>query len=473
MLPFERTLLRQLFGDTQFAERVMPYLKDKYFMSAEAELIFHLFNAFFVKFRCVPQVSVIRIGLDANQKVTEQEAKAAQAALNTVEVEPLLATTQAAWMLETTELWVRDRALYTALQEAVKIMDDPKIESGIIPTLMRDALAVSFDTHVGHDYFDDATNRYAFYHKPDTRLPFDLNTLNKLTNGGVPKKTLNVVLAGTNVGKSLALCHFAASYVACSKNVLYVTCEMAEEWIAQRIDGNLFNIPMDDVVLMPEADYLRKMAHLRSTSTGRLIIKEYPPSVAHAGMLRVLLQDLLLKQHFVPDVVCIDYLTICASEKIKFGDKSVNGFTFYKSVAEELRAFAVDAGVPVWTAAQLNREGHKSTDPGLEHVGESFGIVQTADFCVALVSSDDLDKLGQIALFDLKNRYGKRLSYQQHLLGIDTPRMKLYELNTAQVATTLSLPPNKPEHSSGGMLLTRTRRSTPMASLVDNANKDD
>jgi hypothetical protein len=467
MQPFECTLLRQLVADPSFAERVLPYLKDRHFLSEEAGMIFHLYAAFFVKYRKVPSFAALRIGLDNLAGRGEQEIQQAQQALVSVQAEPALDASQAQWMLETTEAWVKERAIYIALQDAIKIMDDPKQSPGAIPTLMKDALAVSFDTHVGHDYFADAEDRYAFYHTPEVKLPFDLTTLNDLTNQGVPRKSLNVVLAGTNVGKSLALCHFAASYVASNKNVLYITCEMAEQWIAQRIDANLFNIPMDDVVRLSKMDYSRKVAHARSSSTGRLLIKEYPTSTAHAGHFRTLLQELLLKQQFVPDVVLVDYLTICGSEKIKMSG-SINGFTFYKLVSEELRALAMEANVPIWTAAQFNRQGFQSTDPGLEHVGESFGIAQVADFCFALVSTDELEQLGQIALLELKNRYNKRRSYQQHILGLDTPRMKLYELNASQKAATLTLPSAVPSAPTSGApaFASRGRRSAPMASLI-------
>lgn len=443
----ERMILRQLFGDKQFAERVAPYLKDIYFYTEETATIWRLFHAFYSKFHAIPSFAAIRIGLDAVPSLNEQQSKNSQDALNRVELEPLLGADQAAWVLEQTELYCQDRAIYCALQESIKVMDDPKKSRGTIPGLMKDALAVSFDTHIGHDYFDEAMTRYDFYHKPESRLPFDLETFNTLTAGGVPPKTLNVILAGTNVGKSLALVHFAAAYTRMSKNVLYITCEMAEEWIGQRTDANMMDIPMDDVVALPRVNYESKMGFLRQSSTGRLIIKEYPTATADCDQFRGLLQELDRKQHFKPDVIIVDYLSICASTRVKPGN-GVNSYTFNKFIAEELRGLAVEQGVPLWTAAQFNREGFKSTDPGLEHVGESFGIPQTADFCVALVTTDELDKLGQIALIELKNRYNRKRTYQQHILGFDTPRMKIYELTQAQQAA-ITLPSASPSSGSG------------------------
>ncbi len=453
MNPLERSILRQLFADKTFAERVVPYLKERYFMSTEAATLFRFFEAFFQKFHVPPQFAAVRIGLDASPTLNEQESKGALACLDAVEKEPELAPTQGPWILEQAELYCQERAIYTALQDCIAVMNDPAKSNHEIPDIMKTALAVTFDQHTGHDYFADADSRWDFYHAPMTRIPFDLELFNKLTKGGVPKKTLNVILAGTNVGKSLALVHLAAGYLRSSKNVLYITCEMAEEWIAERIDANMMDIPIDDVEVMPKADFLRKVNHLRTTTTGILRMKEYPTGTAHVGDFRAYLQELKLKHNFVPDVILVDYLTICASARIKLSHNSVNSYSYGKFIAEELRGLATEMDCPLWTAGQFNREGFSSSDPGLQHVGESFGIPQTADFCVALVTTDDLDKLGQIALIELKNRYSKRRTYQQHLLGMDTPRMKLYDLSAAQLAQSLTLPTNTaaaPQNNMGG-----------------------
>jgi hypothetical protein len=313
MTTLERTILRQLFTDVEYSERVIPYIKEEYFTSDEGGTIFRLYDEFYKKFRTMPSFTAVRYGLDVSPKVTEMQANAAAGELDAVQQEPTLDASQKPWLLEETENWAQDRAVYCALKASIAVMNDPKATRHEIPDMMKAALAVSFDVHVGHDYFGDAEARYDFYHQPSSRIPFDLDVLNKMTAGGVPKKTLNLVLAGTNVGKSLALCHMAAAYLRMSKNVLYITCEMSEPWLAQRIDANMMDIPMDDVIDLPKSDFQKKINFLRQSSTGRLKFKEYPTGTAHVGDFRALLQELRLKQHFVPDVIIVDYLTICAS----------------------------------------------------------------------------------------------------------------------------------------------------------------
>jgi replicative DNA helicase len=470
MNPLEKTILRHLFGDAEYMERVAPFIKDEYFTTDEGATIFRLYNEFYQKFNAIPSFSAIRIGLDASPTVTEQQAKQAQQELSDVQAETLLDGSQKPWLLEQTEEWAQNRAVYCALKQSIQVMDDPKATRHIIPDLLKEALAVSFDTNIGHDYFTDADARYEFYHAPSARLPFDLDSLNKITAGGVPKKTLNLVLAGTNVGKSLALCHFAANYLRSSKNVLYITCEMAKEWIGQRIDANLMDIPMDDVLLLSKQDFTRKITFLRQSSTGRLVIQEYPTGTAHVGHFRTLLQELRLKQHFVPDVILIDYLTICASSRVKL-TASINSYQYTKLISEELRALGFELDVPVWSAAQFNRQGFAASDPGLEHLAEGFAIAMTADFAVALVQTEDLEKLGQVSLIELKNRYNRKRTYQQHLLGMDTTRMKLYELSASQLAASLAMPSGPATGQSpkpGGVSAFTPpagRRSKPLASL--------
>jgi archaellum biogenesis ATPase FlaH len=475
MNPLERTILRQLFADLTFAERVVPYLKERYFHSTEAANVYKMFAKFFEQFHVAPQFVAVQIGLDADPTLNEAEAKAAAAVLDEVRNEQPLDVSQAPWILEQAELYCQDRAIHTGLQDCIAIMQDPKASNLTIPDIMKEALSVSFDQHIGHDYFADADERWDFYHAPMTRIPFDLDLLNKLTKGGVPRKTLNVILAGTNVGKSLALVHLAAAYLRQSKNVLYITCEMAAEWISERIDANMMDVPIDDVETMPKVDFLRKINHLRSTTTGVLKVKEYPTGTAHVGDFRAYLRELKLKCNFTPDVIVVDYLTICASSRIKLSHQSVNSYSYGKFIAEELRGLATEQDVPLWTAGQFNREGFSSSDPGLEHVGESFGIPQTADFTVALVTTDDLDKLGQIALIELKNRYAKRRTYQQHLLGMDTPRMKLYDLSAQQLAASMTLPTNSPAPSSpppNGSFSARKKRPVLGSLKKENENNE-
>jgi archaellum biogenesis ATPase FlaH len=437
--PLEKTILRHLFDQRVFAETVTPYLKEEYFYTNEASLIYRLFIAFFQKYHAVPQFAAIRIGLDSVPSVNEREAKLAQAALDEIQAEPALADDQTAWILENTEEFCQDRAVYVGLQDSIKLMDDPTASRHAITDIMKQALSVSFDTHIGHDFFDDADARYEFYHKQEARIPFDLEVLNRWTKGGTPKKTLNVVLAGTNVGKSLFLVHYAAACLRMNKNVLYITAEMAEERIAERIDANMMNLPIDDVNMLPRSDYIRKIHHLRQSSTGRIIIKEYPTATAHVGHFQALLQELRLKQNFTPDIIFVDYLTICASSRFKAGAQ-VNSYSLYKFVAEELRGLAVEHDVPVWTAAQFNREGASSSTPDLSQIGESWAIPQTADFMFAMFTTEELDKLGQVGAIIMKNRYAKRVSYQQELFGIDTERMKLYDLSPGQRAAAVSVP---------------------------------
>ena len=457
MQPLERTILCELFNKREFAERVVPYLKEEYFFSPGAATIYKLYQAFFAKFHALPRPAVIKIGLDTVPSLSEREAKEALADLEEVAAEVPLPDDQKDWLLEQAEQFCQDRAIHVGLQECIKVMDDPKATRHTIPDIMKSALAVNFDSHVGHDLVADAVARYDFYHKQESKIPFDLEVFNAMTRGGVPRKTLNVVMAGTNVGKSLFLVHLAAAGVRLGLNVLYITLEMAEERIAERIDANLMNLPIDDVHDLPQADYIRKINVIKSMTTGRLLIKEYPTGQAHAGHFRALLQELKLKQNFVPDIIMVDYITICASSRVKLGT-SINSFSLYKFVAEELRGLAVEFNVPVWSAAQFNREGFSSTAPGLDQVGESWGIPQTADFMFALVSTDDLAKLGQMGVVEMKNRYAKKKTFGQQLIGVDTDRMKLYDLTAAQMAAAVSQPPPPAPSSSFQTFNKRKRR---------------
>lgn len=476
MQPLERMILSQLFAKRTFAELVVPYLKPEYFYTPAAATIYKLYEAFFQKFHVLPQFSAIRIGLDSVKTLTEREAQEAVAALKEVEDEKPLTDEQDPWILEQTEEFCQDRAVYIGLQECIKVMDDPKVSRHTIPEIMKQALNVSFDNHIGHDLFNDADARYEFYHKHEARIPFDLDVFNAMTKGGVPRKTLNVVMAGTNVGKSLFLVHMAAGCLRQNKNVLYITLEMAEERIAERIDANMMNLPIDDVNLLSRSDYIRKIVNLKQTSTGRLIIKEYPTGQAHAGHFRALLQELKLKQNFTPDIIFVDYISICASARVKMGS-NVNSYTLYKFVAEELRGLAVEHDVPVFSAAQFNRQGYDSSDPSMSNVGESWAIPQTADFMFALVTNEDLEKLGQIQVQPMKNRYAKRNSFQHFLIGIDTERMRLYDLSPAQIAAShqyagAPAPATAPAQSTKPSFGAR-RRSRPLASFGKPTENDD
>lgn len=451
----ERTLLRQLMASPSLAEKVIPYIKQEYFESHEYAEIYRAFHAFYEKYRTLPSFEVLRIGLDDNRALTERELQNTASALDDLKAAAPLDETQLPFLVEQAEKYCQDRAVYVALRKSVAMLDDTTNTPHAIPDMLREALSVSFDTHVGHDFLGDAESRYEFYHRAESRIPFDLEVFNTITKGGIPAKTLNVVLAGTNVGKSLFLVHMAAACLRMNKNVLYITLEMAEERIAERLDANMMDIPMDDIPALSRAQYLRKIDSMRLSSTGRVIVKEYPTGAAHAGHFRALLQELRAKQSFVPDIMFIDYLSICASSRVKMG-ASVNSYTYNKSIAEELRGLGVEHNIPVFTAAQFNRDGAASTDPGLDKISESFAIAQTADFIVALTTSEDLEKNNQIQVYTLKNRYGKRQSYQKFILGVDTSRMKLYDTQSTAptaVVPTASIPfdmGSKPMFNFGG-----------------------
>jgi len=421
----EHTILRQVMSTPELAEQIAPYLKDEYFESQPCATIYALFGEFYDKYHTVPSFAALRLGLDDVRTLSEREAKETSETLTEIEQMDAMEPSQHDYLIEQAEKYCQDRALYVALRKSVAMLDNPEETPHGIPDLLRDALTVSFDTHVGHDFFGDAETRYEFYHRAESRIPFDLEVFNGMTKGGVPTKTLNCVLAGTNVGKSLFLVHMAAACLRMSKNVLYITLEMAEERIAERIDANMMNVPMDDVVALSHSQYTRKIEGLRATSTGKLIIKEYPTGAAHAGHFRSLLQELKGKQNFTPDILFIDYLSICSSARVKMGN-SVNSYTYNKSIAEELRGLAVEHNLPIFTAAQFNRTGHAESDPGLDKISESFAIAQTADFIIALTSTEELEQSNQIQVYTLKNRYGKRNSFEKFLLGIDTSRMMLY-----------------------------------------------
>jgi archaellum biogenesis ATPase FlaH len=456
MMLFERTMLRQLLASSQYAERVAPYMKDEYFQTAECATVFGVYQKFFEEYHTLPSFAALRVMLDSVPNLAEAQAKAANSILDELEQTAPQDESQHDFLITETEKFCQERALYVALRRSVTMLDNPKENPHAIPDILKEALAVSFDTHVGHDFFGDAAARYDFYHRAESRIPFDLDVFNTMTKNGIPAKTLNVVLAGTNVGKSLFLVHMAAACARMSKNVLYITLEMAEERIAERIDANLMDIPMDDVIALSRDRYLKKLETIHKTSTSRLLIKEYPTAAAHAGHFRALLHELKLKQNFTPDILFVDYLSICASSRMKMGN-AVNSYTYNKSIAEELRGLAVEMNIPVFTAAQFNRDGSSASDPGLDKISESFAIAQTADFIVALTTSEELEKNNQIQAYVLKNRYAKRQSYQKFILGIDTTRMKLYDTGSG-VSPTAEPPVEFATSSFAKPTFARSRR---------------
>jgi replicative DNA helicase len=349
---------------------------------------------------------------------------------NLVEPEPITID----WLLESTESFCQERAVYNAVMDSISILDgkDKNRTKNSIPEILSEALGVSFDSHIGHDFIDDFSERYDYYHRVEEKLPFDLELMNKITRGGLSRKSLNIILAGTGVGKTLAMCHFAAANLAMGKNVLYITMEMAEEKIAERIDANLLNVASEDLQKLPREMYESKIARLKAKTAGKLIIKEYPTASAHAGHFRHVLNELNLKRNFVPDIIYIDYLNICCSSRIKTGS-NVNSYTYIKSIAEELRGLAVERNLPIVSATQTTRSGFSNSDPGLEDTSESFGLPATADFMIALIRSEDMDDRGQLMVKQLKNRYSDPADLRKFVVGIDRVKMRLFDVeNSAQ-----------------------------------------
>jgi len=412
--------------------KALPFLKSEYLSESPERKLFQQIQEYILKYNNLPSQSALALGLQERNDLSESEFKACGKILE--ELTSDLGATDTDWLLDTTEKWCQEQAIFNAITQSVQILSgkDEKHNKGAIPSLLSDALGVSFDPNVGHDYLDMSSDRYDFYHRIEKRIPFDLTYFNKITNGGVCRKTLNIILAGTGVGKSLAMCHFAAAAMQQQFNVLYITMEMAEERIAERIDANLLNLTMDDVKLLSKDMYETRMKNLKQKVKGKLIIKEYPTAAANASHFRALLQDLKLKRNFKPDIIFIDYLNICASSRIKPG-ANINSYTYVKAIAEELRGLAVEFDVPVFSATQTTRSGFSNSDPGLEDTSESFGLPATADLMFALISTEELEALNQIMVKQLKNRYNDPTLNKRFTVGIDRAKMRLYDLDpTAQ-----------------------------------------
>ena len=424
MEKIETTILRNLIYNEDYSRKVIPFIESDYFENRSEKVIFEEIVQFIVKYGSAITIEALNIEIENRTDLTEDQIKEIREinkSLNDSPVEPQ-------WLLDTTEKWCRDRAIYLALMESIHIADgnDEKKNRDAIPSILSDALAVSFDNNVGHDYLLDYEERYDYYHKTENRLKFDLEYFNKITNGGVPSKTLNIFLAGTNVGKTLAMCHMASSFLLQSKNVLYITLEMAEKEIAKRIDSNVLNIKINQLKEIPKPMYTSKTSQLINKTKGKLIIKEYPTASAHSGHFKALLNELALKKSFKPDVIFIDYINICTSSRFRSG-MNANSYTIIKSIAEELRGLAVEFDVPIFSATQTTRSGFNSSDVEITDTSESFGLPATADFLVALISTEELEQLGQIMVKQLKNRYGDKSSYKRFVVGIDRDKMRLYD----------------------------------------------
>jgi archaellum biogenesis ATPase FlaH len=415
-------ILNQLCTNEEFTRRALPFLKDEYFERGE-KLLFAVVSRFIEKYNTIPTEAALKVELQKIPNVSNEIFELVDRAYKSEPVE-------IQWALDETEKFCQDRSIYLAIMESIQIIDGKhkELTNNAIPEILSKALGVSFDTNIGHDYIDNSDSRYDFYHKVEERLPFDLDYFNKITKGGLPNKTLNIILAGTGVGKSLFMCHMAAAALAQGKNALYITMEMSEERIAERIDANLMNIPIDQLEKLPKQVYDAKIQKIGQKNIGKLIIKEYPTGAAHVGHFRALLNELKLKKNFKPDVIFIDYLNICASSRIRGLGGSVNTYSYVKAIAEEMRGLAVEAGVPLVSATQTTRSGYSNTDVGLEDTSESFGLPATADFMFAVISTEELEKLGQVMVKQLKNRYNDPTAHKRFIIGIDRSRMKLYDV---------------------------------------------
>tara|TARA_B100000902_G_scaffold190843_1_gene182402 strand:+ start:3045 stop:4421 length:1377 start_codon:yes stop_codon:yes gene_type:complete len=420
----EHKILSNLIFNEDYMRKVIPFIQDSYFDVFSEKIVFNEINSYITTYGTLPTKSVLSIEIENRKDISEDIFKECIEVLNIFREEKL----EQDWLIDTTEKWCKERAVYLALMESVQIADgnDKTKSRDAIPSILSEALSISFDDHVGHDYFGDADARYEFYHRKEDKIEFDLQMFNKITKGGLPRKTLNIALAGTGVGKSLFMCHQAASCLLDGKNVLYITLEMAEERIAERIDANLFNLDIRNLVDLPKPMYDTKVQKVLKKTQGTLIIKEYPTASAHSGHFKSLLNELGLKKGFAPDIIFIDYLNICSSSRLKGG--IVNSYTFIKAIAEEIRGLAVEYNVPIVSATQTTRSGYGSSDVELTDTSESFGLPATADLMFALISTEELEEMNQIMVKQLKNRYNDNNSNKRFVVGIDRSKMKLYDV---------------------------------------------
>jgi replicative DNA helicase len=448
-MKLEQTILKNLIYNEEYLRKVLPFIKDEYFTDSVEKILFKEISEFISKYNTPPTIEAITLAVKERRNLTNAEMEKSKSYLQEIELAKG-EESKIQWLIDKTENFCQEKAIYNAVLGSISILDgkDKTQDKGAIPKILSDALSVTFDNSVGHDYLEDSDERYEFYHKKEERIPFDLELFNKITKGGLPTKTLNIALAGTGVGKSLFMCHVAAGAMSLGKNVLYITLEMAEERIAERIDANLLNVTLDDLIELPKDLYDKKVNRIREKTTGKLIIKEYPPASASAIHFRTLLNELNLKRSFVPDIIFIDYLNLCCSSRIKAGS-NINSYTYVKSIAEELRGLAVEFGVPVVSATQTTRSGYTSSDPGLEDTSESFGLPATADLMFALISTEELEELGQIMVKQLKNRYNDPSFYKRFVVGIDRSKMKLFDVEQVAQAGLTDTGHDKPLNTFG------------------------
>jgi replicative DNA helicase len=426
----EQKILKHLLLDEEYTRKTLPFIKGEYFQESSEKLLFDEIQSYVNKYNSMPTKEALVIEIDKRVNLTDDQHKKTVALVKEITIDPEVSDTK--WLIDATEDFCQEKAIYNGIMQSIQILDDKnknnaeKLDKGSIPKILADALSVSFDNHIGHDFIDDAETRYDFYHKVERRIPFDLDYLNRITKGGLAEKSLNIVLAGTGVGKSLFMCHCAAANLTMGKNVLYITMEMAEERIAERIDANLMNVELDRLIGMPKETYLKKVESLREKTKGKLIIKEYPTASANVNHFNHLLNELKLKRQFIPDIIYIDYLNICSSARMKMGS-SINSYTYIKAIAEELRGLAVEHKLPIVSATQTTRSGYTNSDVGLEDTSESFGLPATADLMFALISTEELADLNQIMVKQLKNRYSDPTTNKRFVIGVDRAKMKLYD----------------------------------------------
>ncbi len=440
-------ILNHLLNNEEFTRRVVPYLKKEYFEGTH-KTVFNLIVSFVNSHNKLPTSKILDLELkkiNAHEEMLNEASRLIDEIKNKSDVDT-------EYLIQEAEKWCKERAVYLAIMESIQIIDgkDKEKTEGAIPEILSDALGVSFDQAIGHDYIDNSDERYDFYNLKEDRIPFDLDYFNKITKGGLPNKTLNIALAGTGVGKSLFMCHCAASVLEQGKNVLYITMEMAEERIAERIDANLMNLPIEQLASLPKKVYDDKIGKIAKASIGKLIVKEYPTGAAHTGHFRALLNELKLKKNFKPDIIYVDYLNICASSRMRGLGGSINSYSYIKAIAEELRGLAVEFCVPIVSATQTTRSGFSNTDLGLEDTSESFGLPATADLMFALISTEEMEELGQLLIKQLKNRYNDPTKYRRFVVGIDRSRMKLYDVEESAQSDIMSdMTPDKPINTFG------------------------
>lgn len=431
MEKIETTIIRNLLFNSDYCRKVLPFIKPEYFENLHEKVIFEEISKFIVSYEDLATKEVLLIETEKRTDLNEDIYKNICDYISNLDDSYV----DSEWLTDNTEKWCRDRAIYLALMESIQIADgqDPKKTRDSIPGILQEALSVSFDEHIGHDFIDDYERRFEYYTRVEEKLPFDLDYFNKITNGGLSKKTLSLILAGPNVGKSLAMCSFASGFLSQGKNVLYITMEMSEEKIAQRVDANLLNVNISDIKNLPKETFENKIIKLAKKTQGKLIIKEYAPMSAHVGHFKSLLNELSLKKHFHPDIIFIDYLNICASSRYR-NNSGVNSYTYVKSVSEELRALSVEHNVPVFSSTQTTRSGYSTTDPDMTDTSESFGTVATVDMIVAMIKTEELDQLGQVMFKQIKNRDNDVSKYKRFVVGVDRNKMRLYDVEqNAQV----------------------------------------